>query len=246
MRRDLPRRGPIGMQQAGGGAMQRVARIACQRGLDRIADNRMDEPRRIVGRQHLQTNETRGQRDRLRHLHAGDRRRVAQLAAVPEHRERLREAQRARMQPPHPGQHPPRHPLAPAGHQLGRIELGQRPVLELDRPQQLGQVERIAAARRPHRRAQLARSRRRRERRGRSRRPRPRSTAPAAPPSAPRRAAPQATLPSRPARQAEARRAAPPPAPQAAGRGEPTSAARARPPNARHRRRSAAAGGPRG
>jgi hypothetical protein len=32
-------------------------------------------------------------------------RRVTQLAAIPEHRERLRERQRARMQPPYPDQH---------------------------------------------------------------------------------------------------------------------------------------------
>jgi len=57
MRRYLTRRGPIRMQQPGGGPVQRVARIARQGRLDRFANNRMDEPWRIVGRQHLQAHQ---------------------------------------------------------------------------------------------------------------------------------------------------------------------------------------------
>ncbi len=154
MRGNLSRRGPSGVEQAGSGAMGRVALIAGQRRLERIADHRVDEAWRVIGRQDLETNEAGSQARGVRHLHTGDRRRVAQLAAVPEHGQHLRQAQCARIEVPHAGDHPPRDPLAPANQQLGRLELGQRPLIEPDRPQQLGQVERIAAARRPGRRAQ--------------------------------------------------------------------------------------------
>lgn len=90
MRRDLTRRSPIGVQHPGGCAMQHVARIACTRALDRVADDRVNEPRRIIGPQHLQSHQARTPRDGLGHLHTGQPRRVAQLAAVTEHRECLR------------------------------------------------------------------------------------------------------------------------------------------------------------
>ena len=111
MRGDLPRGRPVGVQQAGGGAMRRVALVAAQRRLERIADDRMDEARRIVGGQHLETNEAGSQARGLGHLHPGDRRRVAQLAAVPEHGQRLREAERVRIEAAHARDHPPRDPL---------------------------------------------------------------------------------------------------------------------------------------
>ncbi len=47
---DLSRRGPVGVQQAGGGAMRRVALVAAQRRLDCVADDRVDEARRVVAR----------------------------------------------------------------------------------------------------------------------------------------------------------------------------------------------------
>ena len=247
---DAPPPDPAGphrrKQQPSGGTVQRVARVARQRALDRLAHNRMNEPRRIVGRQHLQTNQRGGERDRLRHLHAGNRRRVAQLAAVPEHRERLHERQRARTQPTNPGQHPPRHRLTPARHQLGRIELGQRTFARPGRPQQLGQVQRIAAARRPYRHTQLIRCPGTKlganYRAGGS----SRSTDPDATPPAPRRATLQAKRPPIPAHPDGARRAMPPPPPRDEERGEPTSATTDRLPNARRRPRSAAAIGRRG
>ena len=177
---DLSRRGPVGVEQTGGGAMRRVALVAAQRCLDCVADNRVNEARRVVGCQHLEPNEAGGQTRGVRHLHAGDRRRVAQLAAVPEHGERLRKAQRARIKATNAGQHPPRDPLTPANQKLVRLELGQPPTVELDRPQQLGHIQGIAAGRRPHRRAQpIARPVANRVADDRARR-RPRSKAPAA------------------------------------------------------------------
>jgi hypothetical protein len=89
------------MQQAGGRAMQGVARIARQGAVDRIANDRMDKARRIVGRQYLHTNEPGGQRDGFGHLHIDHCRRVAQLAAVPKHGNRLSQRHGARIEPTH-------------------------------------------------------------------------------------------------------------------------------------------------
>ena len=155
MRGDLARRGPIGVQQPGRAAMGAVTLAAAQRRLKRIADNRMNEPRRVIGRQHLDPHQALSQPRGGGHLHARDRRRVPQLAAIPQHGERLSQAKRVRTQAPHPGDHPPRDPLQAPRQQLGRIQRGQRPAAGLGRPQQLGQVQRITAAGRIHSRAQL-------------------------------------------------------------------------------------------
>jgi hypothetical protein len=72
--------------------MQRIARIGRQRALDRVADNGVNEARRVIARQHLQTNERRPDRDGLRHLQTCNGRRVAQLGAVTEDRQRLGES----------------------------------------------------------------------------------------------------------------------------------------------------------
>ncbi|MGP7999521.1 MAG: hypothetical protein ACLPKI_19715 [Streptosporangiaceae bacterium] len=53
MRGDLTRWGPIGVQQPGRAAMSAVAGAAAQRRLKRIMDNRMNEPWRVIGRQHV-------------------------------------------------------------------------------------------------------------------------------------------------------------------------------------------------
>ena len=69
--------------------MCRVTLIAFERCVNGVTDNRVDELRGVVGRQRLHTNKPRGQGYCVLHLYAGDRRGVAQLASVPEHRERL-------------------------------------------------------------------------------------------------------------------------------------------------------------
>ena len=156
VRGDPSRRGPVGVQQPGRAAMGPVTLAAAQRCLKRIADDRVNEPRRVTGGQHLGSRTSAvGQPRRGRHLHARDRRRMAQLAAVAQHGQRLRQAERAGIKAPHPGDHPPPDPLQPPGQQLARIQLGQRPAAGLGRPQQLGQVQRIAAARGVDGRAQL-------------------------------------------------------------------------------------------
>jgi hypothetical protein len=93
MRCDLAGGRSIGVQETGCGAMQGVARIAFQGALDRGANDGMNEPRRVVRGQHLETSKACGNRDRIAHFDAGDRRRMTQLTSVPEHGERLREGQ---------------------------------------------------------------------------------------------------------------------------------------------------------
>ena len=151
---DLSRRGPVRVKQTGGTTMRRVALVAAQRCLDCVVDNRVNESRTVIGCQHLEPNEAGGQSRGVRHLHAGDRRRVAQLAAVPEHGERLGKPQRVRIKAANAGKHPQCDPLTPANQKLVRLKLGQPLTVELHRPQQLGHIQRIAASRRPHRRAQ--------------------------------------------------------------------------------------------
>ena len=80
---------------------------------------------------------------------------MAQLAAITKHGERLRQPQRLSAKPPHPGNDRPRDPLQAPRQQLARTERGQRPAVPPGRPQQLGQVQRVTAAGRVHRRAQL-------------------------------------------------------------------------------------------
>jgi hypothetical protein len=56
MRRNVPWRGSVGVQQTGGGAVRGIALIACQRTLDRVADDRVNEERGIICSQHLCAN----------------------------------------------------------------------------------------------------------------------------------------------------------------------------------------------
>ena len=56
MRGNLPGGGSIGVQQTGGGAMGCVSLVAAERRLKSVADDGVDEARRIIIRQDFQTN----------------------------------------------------------------------------------------------------------------------------------------------------------------------------------------------
>ena len=155
VRGDPPRRGPVGVQQPGRAAVSPVTLAAAQRRRQRITDDRVDKTWRVTGAQHLGTGQPLSQPHRGRHVHSRERGRVAQLAAVSQHGQRLRQPECAGTKAPHPGDHPPPDPLQPSGQQLARIQLGQRPAAGFGRPQQFGQVQRIAAARGAGGRAQL-------------------------------------------------------------------------------------------
>ena len=96
MRGDLTRRAAIGVQQPGRAAMGAVLSADIQRRLQRITDHRVHEPRPVTGREHLGTDQAPGQPRGDGHGHVRDRGRVPQLAAIPQHGQRLRQAQRAR------------------------------------------------------------------------------------------------------------------------------------------------------
>ena len=149
MRGHLARRGHVSVQQPGRAAMGAVPFPGVQHRFERIADHRMHEPRPPgaiprhpgrrrhlspehpgrgrLGRQHLGPGQAPGQPLRGGQRHPRDRRRVPQLAAVPQHGQRLSQAQRVRTQAPHPGDHLPRDPVQSSGQQLGRLQRGQRP-----------------------------------------------------------------------------------------------------------------------
>ena len=155
MRCDLSCRGPIGVQQPGGGTVRGVALVALQRPLDGSADDRMDEARRVGGGQHLPAHEAGGQRHRRGRLHGSDRSRVAQRASVSEDGQRLRQAEGVRIEAAHARHHPSRDLLDARRQEHGGVDRGRSRVVGCDRPQQLGQVKGIAAACRPDRRAEL-------------------------------------------------------------------------------------------
>jgi hypothetical protein len=115
----------------------------------------MHKPRPVTGRQHLGPDQTSGQPRGDVRRHACDRRGVTRFAAIPQHRQRLRQAERAGAEAPHPCDDLPRDSLQPARQQPGRLQGSQGPAAQVSRPQQLGQVERITTTGQIHRRAQL-------------------------------------------------------------------------------------------
>ena len=93
--------------------------VASQRGLDGLAHHRMEEARRLVACQHVDADQAGGQRAASAHVEVRDRRRVPQLAAVPEHGERLSEGERLRIESADARRHLADDPLGAAGEKLG-------------------------------------------------------------------------------------------------------------------------------
>ncbi len=91
------------MQQPGRAAMSAGAVAAAQRRLKGIMDNRMNESRRVIGRQHLDPNKALSQPRSGCHRYVRDCHRVPQLAAIPQHGDRLRQAKPIRTQGPQRG-----------------------------------------------------------------------------------------------------------------------------------------------
>ena len=247
MRGDPPRRVPVGVEQPGRAPMGPVTLAAAQRCNKRFADNRVNEPRWVTGRQHLGPDKPVRQPRSGRHLHrprspphdAARSRLPAPPAPAPG---RARQDQGTA-----PGRSPDaRSPPSPPASSSPGSSSGQRPAAALGRPQQLGQVQRITAARRIDSRTQLVArlaARRRAHHRAHRSPTQQRRTQhlrriranrqQAVPPPPPDR--PDATPP-----------ASPPPALPAAAQGKPASAVRTHQPNARHRQRSAPAWWPPG
>jgi hypothetical protein len=147
--RNLPRWDIVVIQHPGGAAMGGIALGRVQRRLDRVTDDWVREARRVVAGQHVASHEAHRHPQRIRHRHTGDGRGLAQLAAVAEHGECLRQAQRGGIVARYACEHQARDLLASAGEQRSGLERARRPVLAPHRPQKLGQVERVAAGGRP-------------------------------------------------------------------------------------------------
>ena len=87
----MPRWHPVLMQDTGGRAMRSVPLGAAQRRLHRLPHDRVQKPWRLIVGQHLDADQLCRQPRRPFHLQPGDPRRMTQLAAVAEHRQRLRQ-----------------------------------------------------------------------------------------------------------------------------------------------------------
>ena len=146
MRGNLPRRCSVGVQQASCVPVRPVPLVALHRPLERLPDNRMQEPQRPVRRDHLEPRQSLGQPLRLGDRERGDRGRVTQLAAVAEDRQRLRERQRGRIEPHHPRHEPRRDVLPPDREQRRQVQLLEWATVLLDRAQDLLEIERVPAA----------------------------------------------------------------------------------------------------
>jgi hypothetical protein len=144
----------VGVQHAGGRAMCRISRIAAERHFQSVADDRVDEPRRVIFGQDFQPNEDCRQSCRLGHSYVGHCRCMAQCAANTQDSQRLRETQRRRLNAPHTGNHPEPDALKAANEQVRLINLSRMPVVELERAQKVGYVQWIATTGAPHRLAQ--------------------------------------------------------------------------------------------
>src|SRR5262249_58145413 len=94
----VPRQCSLGVEQVGSSEVRRIPPVAGEGCLKRVANNRMDEPRRAVGCQHFETGEARSKTASLGHLKAGDCGRVTEFASVAEDGKRLRKVERSRME----------------------------------------------------------------------------------------------------------------------------------------------------
>jgi hypothetical protein len=111
----------------------------------------VDEAGRVIRRQHFQADKADGQPNGVGDVYAGNRRRVAQGASLPEDSQRLREAQGGRVERPHPSDHPAPDSLKAARQQLSREGIGHCLTVQFQAPQQFAQIEWIAAAGPPQR-----------------------------------------------------------------------------------------------
>ena len=75
---------------------------------------------------------------------------MAQLAAVPKDSQRLREMQRCGIGAPYASDYPAPDVLKPANEQPCRIDFGQLPVIEFERPEELCYVQWVAATGGPY------------------------------------------------------------------------------------------------
>ena len=100
----------------------------------------MNEPRKVIIGQDFQANQGCRQSCRISHLQAGRCRCMAQLAAIPQNSQRLRETQRCGIDAPHAYYYPAPNALKPANEQLCRIDFGRMPVVEIERPQEFSYI----------------------------------------------------------------------------------------------------------
>jgi hypothetical protein len=109
----------------------------------RLPNDRMQEPHRLVWREHLKPDQRLGQALRPCHHKRSDRRRVTNLAAITEDGKRLRQGQRGRIKPHHPRYQPRRGVLLANRKQAAQVELVKRTAIRLDRPNELVEIKRV-------------------------------------------------------------------------------------------------------
>ncbi len=146
MRRDLPGRRPLGVQHAGRRPMQHHPLGAVQRRLDRLAHDRMQEARRVGLGQHVRAHQRRGRAQRLLRALGGQRRRMAQDAAITQHGQGLSQPGRGRAELPQPRADIEHDVLRPRGRRFLPVRRGRRGGADGDCPEQFPQVKRVTPA----------------------------------------------------------------------------------------------------
>ena len=107
MRSNLARRAAVPVELTGSRAVSCVALVARHRGLDGRPHDRMKKAWRIGARENLDPNQPRGQPDGSARVQPGHDRAVPELPAIPENRQRLRQAKRIGVEATDPLLHPP-------------------------------------------------------------------------------------------------------------------------------------------
>jgi hypothetical protein len=148
VRPDLLGRPAAQPQQPGGPLVRQRALRARHRPVDRVADQRVHEPDRLLVPQDLRPGEV-GEGGRGGDLvevgHLGDRGQVRPLA---EHRDRTGDRGRLGRQPAQPGQHHAGDRPGAAGHHPVGVRGVRSDPVGLQRPQQLAEQQRVARGRR--------------------------------------------------------------------------------------------------
>src|SRR2546426_12743131 len=104
----------------------------------------MKKARRVGPRQPLETNEISGEANGGRCIDMSQGSGLAELSAVSQHRECLREGQRPGIEAAKPARHAFFDAFTSMSGKLARVEFGSIEILEFHRSQQFDEVERVA------------------------------------------------------------------------------------------------------
>ena len=147
LRRDLLGRRARVVQQLRRALVQQPALPRRQLVVDRVADQRVDEPERRIRAQDLDARELARRSGHRRLLQAGQRGDRGQLRALAQHADRLRDRRRGGGEAPEPHEHRARRGARTDRADHADLRCVGRDTLGLQRAQELAQQQRVAAGR---------------------------------------------------------------------------------------------------